>query len=104
MTHTKDGFTYLTDKGEETFKCGTGDFRVMTDAYAADVYHNGMLVESFAMPMTGEVVKTTANNGLAIENFSVAVPEERVTYFERTDVRDKNTYTELVHIPYSEPT
>ncbi len=101
MTHTKDGFTYLTDEGEGTFECGTGDFIVMTDAYAADVYYNGMLVESFAMPMTTEVAKTTANNGLSIEGFNVTVPEEKVTYFSRTDVRDENSYTELAYIPYS---
>ncbi|MBE7031649.1 MAG: hypothetical protein E7401_01645, partial [Ruminococcaceae bacterium] len=101
LKHTKDGFTYLSDDGEGTFECGTGDFIVLTDAYAADVYYNGMLVESFAMPMTTEVVKKTTNNGLTIENFTITVPEERVTYFERTNVRDKDTYTELAHIPYS---
>ena len=101
LKHTKDGFTYLTDEGEKTFSCGTGDFIVVTDAYAADVYHNGMLVLSFAMPMTTEVAKTATNNGLTIENFSVTVPEERVTYFERTNVRDEKTYTEVANIPYS---
>ncbi len=101
LTHTKDGFTYLSDKGEETFECGTGDFAILTDAYAADVYYNGMLVKSFAMPMTTEVVKNTANNGLAIESFRVTVPKERTTYFARTDIRDEKSYTELVHLPYS---
>ena len=101
MKHTKDGFTYLSDEGEKTFKCGTGDFIIVTDIYAADVYYNGMLVESFSMPMTTEVVKKTTNNGLTIKNFTVTAPEERVTYFERTNVKDKKTYTEVPYLPHS---
>ena len=101
MKHTKDGFTYLSTDGEQKFECGTGDFIILTDAYAADVYHNGMLVKSFEMPRTTEVVKKTQNNGLTIKNFTVTTPEERVTYFARTNIKDKDTYAEIPYLPYS---
>ncbi len=101
LTHTKNGFTYLSDKGEESFDCGVGDFIVMTDAYAADVYYNGMLVKSFTMPMTTDVTKSITNNGLSIENFAITVPEEKVTYFARNNIENEDSYTELAYLPYS---
>ncbi|MBO5364633.1 MAG: exo-alpha-sialidase, partial [Clostridia bacterium] len=92
LTHTKDGVTYLTDTGEETYKYGTGDFRILTDGAVADGYHNGQLVFSYYMPQTKAVEKKITENGMTVSDFAVSIPEERGNFLVAENVTGKSVY------------
>ncbi len=89
MTHTKDGVTYRTIDGEETYPCGTGRFRIITDGPYAEGYYGGQFAFSFLMPRTTEVARKVTQNGLEVKDFNLSVPDVRKNYYTQYDVPAK---------------
>lgn len=98
MTHSPSGVTYKTKAGDKTYHQGTGRFKVVTDGPYAEVYRNGQFVFSFVMPQTAEV--GTSFTG-SIENSSVVVPAERMSWFSENNVNVQNAVYELANLDYN---
>ncbi len=90
MNHTADKLTYLTNEGEKKVKAGAGRYTILTDGPFADVYYSGKLVASFRMPLTQSVGHQIKENGMAVKNFAISIPEGRQSYLNKRNVSDKN--------------
>ncbi len=100
LMHMPDKVTYLTDKGEESFSGGTGEFAILTEGPTADVYRNGQLAFSYYMPQTSLVSTTATEDGLTISDVSVTVPEERRTYFVKRGITESTAFRNIPDMPY----
>ncbi len=86
MTHTKDGVTYRTIDGEETYPNGTGRFRIITDGPYVEGYYGGQFAFSFLMPRTTKVERKVDQDGLEVKDFTLSIPEIRKNYYTQSDV------------------
>lgn len=100
LSHSNGVVTYLTDEGEATYDGGVGVWRVLTDAYTAEVYRDGQFIFSFVMPKTDDVGCYTEENGLSISDLNISVPESRGNYFVKRNVKDINATYNLSNIGY----
>lgn len=86
LKHTAGKTLYQTSEGEREYEASAlGDWEIVTDAYIADVYHNGQLAFSYIMPKTEKTGKEIKENGLKVNGFSVGIPERKENYFLATD-------------------
>ncbi len=102
LKHTKDGITYLTSDGEETYKTfgGIGEYRIITDGPYADVYRYGQLAFSYYLPLSTEIVESVHEDGLKVTAFNVTMPERRKNFLVKRSVTDKKVSYDLSGIDY----
>ena len=102
LKHTKDGITYLTSDGEETYNTfdGIGEYRIITDGPYADVYRYGQLAFSYYLPLSTEVVEAVQEKGLEVADFKVTMPERRKNFFVKRSVADKKVSYDLAGMDY----
>lgn len=86
MKHTKEGLTYQTIDGEESYPNGTGRFRIITDGPFVEGYYGGQFAFSFLMPRTTKVARKVTENGLAVKDFELSIPKMRNNYYVENNV------------------
>lgn len=93
LIHTRDEVQYMDDgqmlgEGATSMGAGSGDFCIITEGSAADIYRNGQLLFSYNMPQSEETAYEVKELGMEVSGASLSIPEFRKQYFVARNVSE----------------